>query len=59
MGASSASEVSKQDFSMLINNGTLKLTSVASENAGQYECSADNGIGSPIQANFTILIRGI
>lgn len=37
----------------------LKIPRVSYEDAGNYECSADNGIPPIIRNNFTISIRGM
>ncbi|GIY67333.1 titin [Caerostris darwini] len=39
------------------NDSTLKFPRVSYENAGTYECTADNGIMPSIETNFTITIR--
>ncbi|GIY67332.1 hemicentin-1 [Caerostris darwini] len=39
------------------NNSVLRIPSVSYEDAGRYECAADNGISPTIQANFTIILR--
>lgn len=39
--------------------GVFRIPSVTYENAGIYECEADNGIMPAINTNFTIIIRGM
>lgn len=38
---------------------TLKIQSVSFEDAGLYECVADNGIPPSIKTNFSLTIRGM
>ncbi|GIY09039.1 hypothetical protein CEXT_337741 [Caerostris extrusa] len=40
-----------------VENSVLKISSVTSDDAGIYECVADNGIPPSIKVNFTIVIR--
>lgn len=44
--------------SLTANNSTLRISFVTYEDAGVYECEADNGINPGIKANFTVTIRG-
>ncbi|XP_054724331.1 leucine-rich repeats and immunoglobulin-like domains protein 3 [Uloborus diversus] len=39
-------------------NGDFRIPSVTYNDAGTYQCTADNGIPPAIQTNFTITIRG-
>lgn len=36
----------------------LRISSVSYENAGLYECRADNSVLQSISSNFTVTIRG-
>lgn len=40
------------------NSSLLRISLVQYENAGTYECVADNGIEPIIKTNFTLTIRG-
>lgn len=40
------------------NSSIFRISSVSYEDAGIYECVADNGIPPSIRANFTMTIRG-
>lgn len=42
-----------------VSNNTLRIPLVTYEDAGVYECEADNGITPSMKANFTVTIRGI
>ncbi|GFU50491.1 titin [Nephila pilipes] len=42
-----------------VSDGVLKIMSVSYKDAGHYSCIANNNIGSRIQTNFTITIRGV
>lgn len=39
--------------------GTFRIPVVSEEDAGDYECVADNGIVPSITSNFTITINGM
>ncbi|GFR22298.1 hemicentin-1, partial [Trichonephila clavata] len=39
------------------NNSVLKFDSVSYDDAGTFECEADNGISPSIRTNFTIILR--
>ncbi|GFV73982.1 hemicentin-1 [Trichonephila clavipes] len=39
------------------NNSVLKFDSMSYDDAGTYECEADNGISPSIRTNFTIILR--
>lgn len=41
-----------------IDNSILKISSVSYEDAGYYECIAENGVALAIRSNFSIYIRG-
>lgn len=41
------------------NDTLLKFAKVSSDDAGLYECTADNGIQPTIRTNFTITILGM
>lgn len=56
--SSTVFDAMKSEIFNSFSNGTLKLTSVSAEDAGLYECIADNGIPPAIKSNFTIFIRG-
>lgn len=40
------------------NSSILQIPSVSYEDAGFYECIADNGIQPSLKSNFSITIRG-
>lgn len=40
-------------------NSTLKINPVTFDDEGIYECYADNGIGSGLKTNFSIIVRGM
>lgn len=41
------------------NSSLFKIPSISYEDAGVYECVADNGIPPAIRTNFTLTIRGM
>lgn len=41
------------------NSSNFRISPVMYENAGLYECIADNGIPPKIRTNFSLTIRGI
>lgn len=53
-------EIVKKEFNdESVLPGTFRIPVVSEEDAGDYECIADNGIVPSISSNFTITINGM
>lgn len=48
-----------QHLNDMKNSSVFSISSVSYQDAGVYECSAENGIQPAIKANFTLIIRGM
>ncbi|GFU28492.1 titin [Nephila pilipes] len=56
--ASSPVQINLNSSHITRNGSSLKFPRLSYDDAGMYECSADNGISPMIKTNFSVTIRG-